>query len=435
LTPSARLAAAAEILDQIAGSRAPAEAELKRWGQAHRFAGSKDRKAIADRVYRCLRARARLAWAMGREDGRALVLGSLSLVDGASLSEIDAAFSGEGYAPEPLTPEERARLEARPGEPPAWVCAGLPDFVARHLERTYGAAWVEEAEALMRPRAPIDLRVNGSKAEVEAVVAELAAEGLRAERTPWSAWGLRLEAEPPPNIQKLAAFREGRVEVQDEGSQIVSWLAGARPGTTVADYCAGGGGKTLALAQALSRDERITRIVALDIDEKRLSNIRPRLARAGVTAELRKIGPDGEGAEDLAQSADLVLVDAPCSGSGTWRRRPEDAARLTEAEVERLHLLQIGILDRAARLVAPGGRLAYVTCSMLSREDEDVVSAFEAARSEFRPLPIGEALASPDVTAAARAGLPALARLNRLRLSPRSSGTDGFFLALYERMR
>lgn len=431
MTPAARLAAAAEILDAIAGSRAPAEAELKRWGQAHRFAGSKDRRAIADRVYRCLRSRARLEWAMGRPDGRALVLGSLALVDGAELPEIESLFAGEGYGPAPLTAEERSRLEARPGEPPAWVAAGLPAFAADDLQRVYGEHWIAEAEALMRPRAPIDVRVNGAKADVEAVIAELAGQGLAAQRTPFSAWGLRLEAEPPPNIQKLAAFREGRIEVQDEGSQAASWLAGAAPGATVVDYCAGGGGKTLALAQALPA----AKIVACDVDQKRLDNIRPRLARAGVEVELRKLGLEGEGVEDLAGQADLVLVDAPCSGSGTWRRRPEEASRLTGAEVERLHSLQIAILDRAARLVKPHGRLAYVTCSILSREDEDTADAFEAGRPEFRPVAISEAMTTLFLTDAARAALPALARANRLRLSPRSTGTDGFFIALYERQR
>jgi 16S rRNA (cytosine967-C5)-methyltransferase len=451
LTPAARLNAAAEILDEINRSRAPAEAALKRWGQVHRFAGSKDRRAIADRVYRCLRARARLAWAMGRDDGRALIIGSLALIDGLPMAGIDAVFSGQGYGPAPLTPEERSRLEQPPGAPPAWVSAGLPDFVAEDFKALFGDDWAAEAEALMRPRAPIDLRVNGAKATVEAVKAELEAEGLAPELTPWSAWGLRLDAEPPPNIQKLAAFREGRIEVQDEGSQVAAWLAGARPGMTVVDYCAGGGGKTLGLAQQLvssssglqslrafrSEDdgEMVGRLIACDVDAKRLSNIKPRLERAGITAEFRELGPEGEGMDDLEGTADLVLVDAPCSGSGTWRRRPEDAWRLTAAEVERLHLLQVAILGRAAQLVKPGGRLAYVTCSMLSREDEASADAFEAAHPDFAPVPIAAALSTPDLTGLARDRLSALAQGHRLRLSPRRSGTDGFFVSLYERTR
>jgi 16S rRNA (cytosine967-C5)-methyltransferase len=430
LTPSARLAAAAEVLDRIAGGRAPAEEVLKAWGREHRFAGSKDRRAIADRVYRCLRGKARLGWAMGREDGRALVIGSLALIDDLPLAEIEALFSGEGYGPSPLKPNELQRLVSAPGEPPAWARAGLPEFVTEDFKATFGDEWAGEAEALMAPRAPIDLRVNTAKGGVEAVEAELRAEGLEPERTPWSAVGLRLKAEPPPNVQKLDAFREGRIEIQDEGSQLAAYLAGAEPGQTVVDYCAGGGGKTLVLAQAVGEGGRL---VACDIVQKRLDNIRPRLARAGVAAELRLLDDIGSGMDDLTSQADLVLVDAPCSGSGTWRRRPEDAWRLTEAEVERLHALQVEILDRAATLVKPAGRLAYVTCSMLSRENEASADAFEAAHPEFRPLAISDRLAAAPFTASARERLAALARGHRLRLSPRNAGTDGFFIALYER--
>lgn len=430
MTPSARLAAAAEVLDRIAGGRAPAEEALKAWGREHRFAGSKDRRAIADRVYRCLRGKARLGWAMGREDGRALVIGSLALIDDLPLAEIEALFSGEGYGPSPLKPNELKRLAAEPGEPPAWAKAGLPEFVTEDFKKTFGEGWAAEAEALMAPRAPIDLRVNTAKTDVTAAMGDLEQAGLKAEATPWSLLGLRLKAEPPPNIAKLDAYRDGYVEIQDEGSQLCAFLAGARPGETVVDYCAGGGGKTLVLAQGVGEGGRL---VACDVVQKRLDNIRPRLERAGVAAELRLIGPGGQGMDDLEGQADLVLVDAPCSGSGTWRRRPEDAWRLTEAEVERLHVLQVAILGRAAKLVKPGGRLAYVTCSMLSRENEASAAAFEAAHPEFKPAPIRDALSGAPLSTAALERLPALANGHRLRLSPRTAGTDGFFIALYER--
>ncbi|MDP8917068.1 MAG: RsmB/NOP family class I SAM-dependent RNA methyltransferase, partial [Pseudomonadota bacterium] len=264
MTPAARLQAAAEILDQIAAGRAPAEAVLKSWGAAHRYAGSKDRRAIADRVYLCLRQRARLAWAGGGEDGRTLVLLSLALSDGLEPPEIEALYSGQGYGPASLSEAERARLTAPPGEPPAWVAAGLPAFAADDLRAQYGEGWPVEAEALLRPRAPIDLRVNGALASRIAVLAELHAEGLAAEPAPYSAWGLRLPSEPPPNVQKLAAFREGRLEIQDEGSQLAAWLAGT--GELVVDYCAGGGGKTLALRQSAPA----ARLVACDVEPKRL---------------------------------------------------------------------------------------------------------------------------------------------------------------------
>ncbi len=468
MTPAARLAAAASVLDSIAQGRAPAEVVLKAWGAANRYAGSGDRRAVADRVYRVLRARGRLVWAMGgREDGRALVIGSLSLIDGLPLDEIEDLHSGDGYGPRPLSKQERARITAGEGDLPGWVAAGLPEFVVEDFKATFGDRWTEEARELMAPRAPIDLRVNTAKAPVETVKAELIAAGLAPEPTPWSARGLRLSSEPPPNVQALEAFKAGQIEIQDEGSQIVTWLAGAgidfTPETVVIDYCAGGGGKTLALAvQGLpdadlnraaalkpagwsptGTDEAAAakaappeagmRLIACDVVQKRLDNIRPRLQRAGVAADLRLIGQNGGGVEEFNGKADLVFVDAPCSGSGTWRRRPEDAWRLKADEIERLHALQLRILAHAAALVKPGGRLVYVTCSMLTRENEATADAFEAAHPGFQPLPVAGLLAAPTLTDAARASLANAASGHRLRLSPASTNTDGFFAALYER--
>jgi 16S rRNA (cytosine967-C5)-methyltransferase len=320
VTPAARLAAAAEVLDRISVSRGSAEQVLKSWGQSNRYAGSKDRRAIADRVYRCLRNRARLAWAGGGESGRTLVLFSLALLDALPLQDIEALYASGGYGPEPLDEDERARLSGVPGAPPAWVSAGLPDFVAEDFQRRFGEDWAAEAEGLMAPRAPIDLRVNSMRGGRDEALAAVAAEALSPEPAPLSAWGLRLPAEPPPDVQKLAAFRDGRVEIQDEGSQIAAWLARAALGETVVDFCAGGGGKTLALAQDMAAEGRL---IACDVEASRIEAIRPRLARAGLSADLRVLGADGEGVEDLRGAADLVFVDAPCSGSGTWRRRPE----------------------------------------------------------------------------------------------------------------
>ena len=431
MTPSARLVAAASILDSITQGRAPADVVIKAWGTANRYAGSKDRRAIAERVYLVLRSRGRLVRAMGgREDGRALVIGSLAFLDQLSLEEIEALHSGDGYGPRPLSKQERSRITAGQGELPGWVAAGLPEFVVEDFKATFGDRWAEEAHALMAPRAPIDLRVNDAAATVDEVEAELKVAGLDVSRTPWSAVGLRMPSEPPPNIQALEGFKAGRFEIQDEGSQVVCWLAGAAPGMTGVDYCAGGGGKTLGLAQAMKAQGKL---VASDVVNKRLENIRPRLQRAGVEAELVLIGQNGGGLEAVNGQADLVFVDAPCSGSGTWRRRPEDAWRLTAEEVEKLHGLQVRILSQATKLVKPGGRLVYVTCSMLARENEASVDAFEAANPDFRPVAVADVLSAPQLSQAAQAKFAELASGARLRLSPASADTDGFFAAVYER--
>ena len=469
MTPAARLAAAIEILDSLAAARTPADQVLKTWGKAHRFAGSGDRRAIAERVYNTLRARAELAWAMGAEDGRALVLGALSRLDGLAPDEIATLFSGEGHAPARLTEAERERLAADPVEPPADAAAGVPAFVAEALWARYGETWAAEAQALTRQRAPVDLRVNGLAGGVEGALRLLALDGIEAERAPWSSLGLRLPPALAPDIQKTRVYSTGWIEVQDEGSQIAAALAGARPGWTVVDYCAGGGGKTLALAAQMQRskpdhqtahprgsgapdlsseepsandlgprfrgDERdMGRLIACDVDRRRLQAIPERLKRAGATAELRLAGPNGEGTEDLAAAADLVLVDAPCSGSGTWRRHPEGAWRLAPEDVARLSGLQQAILARASALVKPGGRLVYVTCSVLRDENEAVAEAFAAAHPDFRPVPIAEAAATPDLTDAARARLAELAEGGHtVQLTPLRTGTDGFFVALFER--
>jgi len=427
LTPAARLQAVADILDLMKGARKPAEEVLKDWGRGHRYAGSKDRRAIADKVYQCLRARERLAFAMGGDSGRALVLGALHLLDGVSVADIEQLYNGEGYAPARLTAAERGHLTAEAGAAPQWLETGLPGFVIDRLKTVYGDTWLAEAEALMLPRAPIDLRVNGDREPIRQGLEML---GYKPALTPFSAFGLRLPAEPPPNIRALPAFRDGVIEIQDEGSQLAAFLAGAQPGMTVVDYCAGGGGKTLALLQAMHGEGRL---VASDVERTRLNNIKPRLGRAGLSADLRQLGAEGEGMEDLEGQADLVLVDAPCSGSGVWRRRPETAHLLNEDEVARLHVLQSAILDRAAKLVKPGGRLVYATCSILPDENEKTADRFEAAHSDFAPRPIAEAAHAAQITPDGGKVLGALAHGNRLRLSPHTTQTDGFFVATYQR--
>ena len=437
MTPAARLQAAADILDQLAGTRATAETVLKQWGQSHRYAGSKDRRAIADRVYRCLRARSRLLWAMQTPErepkqGRVLVLASLVLIDGLPAEDIETLYSGAGYGPQPLTDIEKALLLADKGDMPQWITSGLPQFVVDRFQQQHGDTWTAEATALMLPRAPIDLRVNGAKTTREAMIALLSEEGLSPQATPFSPFGIRLPSEPPPNLVKLDAYQNGLIEIQDEGSQLIAFLAGSGllPGAPkVVDFCAGGGGKTLALVQMMAG---IGDIYACDVVEKRLKAIEPRLQRANASAHfVHFFDPEDDTQLELLKNADLVLVDAPCSGSGTWRRHPEEAHRLDATEVERLHTLQTHILSRAARCVKPGGRLVYATCSVLADENAATADAFEAANPAFDALPIHTLLDTSVIDNGPQ--LAALAHGHRLSFTPHTTSTDGFFIAAYQR--
>ena len=433
MTPGARLQAAIEVLDLIRDSRAPADGVLKAWGREHRFAGSGDRRAIAERVYSTLRARVRLTHLMDGEDGRSLVLGALRHLDGLETAEIEALFTG-GHHPAPVGEAERGLLDRPPPPAPDWVEAGAPEFIVEAFKAQFGDAWQDEAQALILPRAPVDLRVNALRGGTDGALRLLATEDFTAEPTPWSARGLRMPPAAAPDVQKLRAYTGGWIEVQDEASQIAGFLADAKPGELVVDYCAGGGGKTLIFAQCMKAVRGHSgRLIACDVNRKRLDVIPERLNRAGAVAELRPTGPNGEGTEDLTGKADLVFVDAPCSGSGTWRRHPEGAWRLVPASVTRLAALQLEILTRAAKLVRPGGRLAYATCSVLDEENHTVADAFLAAHPEFAPLPIADAARTPNLTDAARTRLAQIAEGHRLLLTPHRTHTDGFFLALFTR--
>jgi 16S rRNA (cytosine967-C5)-methyltransferase len=352
-----------------------------------------------------------------------MVLASLAQSDRLPEPDIEALFSGQGHAPPPLADEEREWLLGLSGE------ARLPAFIEAELKRAFGDDWPAEVGELLQSRAPLGLRVNTLKSDVQTVAEAVFEHGYPFEAARMSAFGLRLQ--PGADVQAFDLFEAGAFEIQDEGSQVAVWLLGAEPGQTVVDYCAGGGGKTLALGQAMQGRGRL---IASDLDPKRLDAVRPRLARAGLAAELRRLDGRGDPMADLRGHADRVLVDAPCSGSGTWRRRPEEAWRLAEDEVKRLHGVQLDVLDKASALVRPGGRLAYVTCSVLPAENGDVAVEFAAAHPDFRPLPVAEAAATEMLTDFARERLAELSHGGHtVQLSPRRTGTDGFFVALFER--
>lgn len=425
MTPSARLSAAIEVLAEIEARRRPVADALKDWGLSHRFAGSGDRAAIAGLTYDALRRRASAAWIMGDDAPRAVLLGALRLARGLDPEAIAALCSGERFAPAPLSDGEVAALAAASlEEAPVHVAGDHPEWIGPALACTFGEDVLPELQALAM-RAPLDLRVNTLKASCEGVAAALG--HLSPAATPHSPWGLRVMPGPdgrPPSIQADPAYLGGEVEIQDEGSQLASLLANARPGETVLDLCAGGGGKTLALAAAMGGTGRL---YASDSDPRRLAPIHERLRRAGLAdVEVRTRRGGVHPVADLDGRMDLVLVDAPCTGSGTWRRHPDAKWRLRPGSLAVRLKEQVAVLDRAADLVRPGGRIVYVTCSVLPQENDEAVAGLLERRPDLAPVSPLDLLRD--------AGLEPLADVVRLaehglQLSPLRTGTDGFYVA------
>ena len=417
MTPSARLQAAIEILDRLQSTSQPADRLLRDWARGNRFAGSKDRAAIAERIFALLRLRNSLSWRMQDQSPRAIVIASL-LAEGKSQEDLETLFDGSRYGPAALTEDERRHIaNPPPDSAPLWVQGEFPAFLQPELERAFGKNLLAETKALAS-RAPVDLRVNSLKASRADVLRQLQSEGYAAEPTVYSPLGIRIPSgEGLSSLSRHALFEAGAFEFQDEAAQIASLLAQARPGEHVLDLAAGAGGKSLALAAAM---ENRGEIVACDIDGKRLFALEPRAARAGVsiirTHVLRGEPPQGP--------FDLVFVDAPCSGSGVWRRQPELKTRLTENRLAELASLQDRLLNQAATCVAPGGRLVYATCSILPRENEDRLAAFLATHPQFR-------LANAAALWRENGGEIDLPTPDDFfHASPYVTGTDGFFTAI-----
>jgi 16S rRNA (cytosine967-C5)-methyltransferase len=428
MTPAARLSAAIELIDTIERNRVPAAGALKEWGTAHRFAGSGDRAAIAGLVWDVLRRRASSAFLMDDDTPRARVLGMLKLERNLDAGAIAALCDGSRFAPQPLSEAERSALASRSLETaPAAVAGDYPEWLDPHLAEVFGEDRALEAAA-MASRAPLDLRVNTLKAKREKVLASTAHLGTKP--TPWSPLGLRIELSADarnPGIHAEEAFIKGLIEVQDEGSQLAALLSAAKPGEQVIDLCAGAGGKTLALAAMMGGKGRL---IATDSDKRQLAPIHERLSRAGVhNCEVRTPKGEADVLSDIKASADLVLIDAPCTGTGTWRRNPDAKWRMRPGALEVRCKDQIEVLDRAARLVKPGGRIAYITCSVLAAENTHQVRAFVARHPEFAAVP-------PSETTAVlwdKAGEFAAATLQwpeGLLMTPRRTGTDGFFVSV-----
>jgi 16S rRNA (cytosine967-C5)-methyltransferase len=432
MTPGARASAAIEVLADIEARRRPASEALKDWSGAHRFAGSGDRAAIGNLVFDALRKRASSAYAMGEDSPRALVMRTLATGWGMTPEEVAALADGSRHAPAPLSEAELAGIarEIPPDDAPVWIGGDYPEWLNEEFARAFGRRAAEEGGALAL-RAPVDLRANTLKATRERVLKALGR--YAPQPTPHSPFGVRIEHRPGPargpHVEAEPGHGKGWFEVQDEGSQVAALLTGVAPRQQIIDLCAGSGGKTLALAAAM---QNTGQLYAYDADRLRLRPIFERLRRAGVrNAQVLPAG-EPEALSPLQGKMDLVVIDAPCTGSGVWRRRPDAKWRLGPQMLEARRAEQVAVLDEGAPLVKPGGRLAYVTCSVLPSENGDQVEAFLGRRPEFKLLPWGrlweEALPSPPLPSADGSS-------DTLQMTPLSHGTDGFFVALLEKSK
>ncbi len=425
---SGRLSAAIEVLDEIFARHNSAAAALHEWGRAHRFAGSGDRSAIGNLVYDALRQKQRLAAQMGTDSSRALVLAVAKSVWGLGVDEIGEAVA-EKFGPGALTDEEKTALQTPlEGKQHYWIEGNFPQWIGPAFKNCFGDGAAIQGNALAQ-RAPVDLRVNTIKSNRAELLTEFEKHG--AIEGPLSPDSVRIPAPQgqnrSPNVEIEAAHGKGWFEVQDSASQIVSLLAGAKPGDTVVDLCAGAGGKTLAMAAAMNNEGKV---YAYDRDKRRLRPIFERLARAGATNVEVIPADQPELLEEMAGTADVVFLDAPCSGTGSWRRKPDAKWRLKQATLDQRIKDQQDVLESGAKLVKPGGKLIYVTCSVLPQENTDQITAFLGKWKNFSLIPVQDIWKQ---TIGTEVPLSADGKKSTLLLTPASHDTDGFFIAVMER--
>jgi len=442
VTPGARVQEAIELLQAIdAAPKAPADRVASGYFRSRRYVGAKDRAAIQGIVYDVLRRRAQLDWWLQRVDiadptPRSRVLACLAKITHWSGEAIEAAFCGERFTPAQLTPLESVALRRltggrkpasdadtidHPDQPPE-VRGNVPGWVAPALAEAFGDRLGDELRALLAP-ATVDLRVNALKTSRAEALSRLRGEGVTAEPTALSPLGLRLVGRKP--LGETGSFQDGLYEIQDEGSQLVALLVDAKPRMRVVDFCAGAGGKALAIAAGMDNKGHV---VACDVSAKRLEASGKRLRRAGVHNVERKLLEDesDKWVKRHKLAYDRVLVDAPCTGIGTWRRNPDGRWSLDPKDLEELVPKQARILASAARLVKPGGRLVYATCSLLPAENGAQIEAFLAANPDFAPVPLKTLW--PTISTG-----PVPCDGPYLHLTPARHGTDGFFAAVLAR--
>lgn len=429
-----RISAAITVLTDVLQRHQPVKIAVRDWGKSARYAGSKDRAWVSGLVLDALRRRNSTAHIMGFDDPRALVLGTLRFVWDWPAQDIEQACYDE-HGPTPLTNAERDALLVTALDPaaPFHVQGDFPEWMTPHMERAFGPDAVAETKA-MAVRADVDLRVNSLKTDSEK--AALPLKTIRGEPSKLLNNAYNIPARDPTlredSIEGIPAFSKGWVEVQDAGSQIAAAAANAKPGEQVLDFCAGGGGKTLALAAQMDGKGQI---YAYDIDGKRLSALVPRLKRSGVH-NVQLVHPsEGTSLDPLIAQMDLVFVDAPCTGTGTWRRKPDSKWRVKPAQLEKRIEDQRQILAEAANYVKPGGRLLYATCSFLIEEDEDRVAEFLSTDARFAEEDAAEAAIASGLLTDPGAAIVRKYRgpTGSVRLTPLRAGTDGFFFAVLRR--
>ncbi len=428
MNPSSRLQAVIDLLDTVLGESRPADGVIAMYFRNRKFFGAKDRRSVGDQIWRILRHRARLSWALGTESpsGRLLVAADLAHYDKRSVDAINGLFSGALHGPYPLATNERRMISQAASrdlaDAPREIKLEMPDWLVEKFDAAFGKQADAELAGL-QGEAPLDIRANILKTTRDAVLEELTGEKLKATPTLLSPMGVRITGRQ--TLGNHSGFKDGRFEVQDEGSQLVSLLAETKPGHAVIDLCAGAGGKTLAMAATMNNTGRI---MACDVSVKRLERAKLRLRRAGVhNATLRVLEANDKWIKRQAESFDRVVIDSPCSGTGSWRRHPDARWHFTSDSLANLTATQDGLLDQAAPLVKVGGRLVYITCSLLPDENEDRIAAFQARHPSFRILPVA------DVWRAVL-GTAAPTEKDTLTLTPASHNTDGFFIALLERI-
>ena len=444
MTPGARVQASIELLGQIAAEAQDSSAVLDAYFRTRRYAGSGDRRAITHQVYENLRHRARLDWWIQRtgvmvdSTPRTRILAQMAVYERTSPDQLVRMFSGTRHCPPTLNNREQELAESLYGRPPMhidmpdWVRLEYPSWMGPSLRNIFGPELEVELQALSQT-APVDLRVNVLKATREQVQSELAKDRIEVEPTPLSPVGLRLQARA--RLGGTHAFKRGLFEVQDEGSQLIALLCGVQPGMTVVDYCAGAGGKTLALAASLgtpggnSKGGPRGRLIACDVSRYRMDRMAPRLKRAGADLVRRQVvtARDDSWVKANHAMADRVLADVPCTGTGAWRRNLDAKWRFQPDDLEHLVEAQRLILEQAASLVAPKGRFIYATCSLLREENEDQVAWFLENIPGFQVLPLADVWSETI-------GGHAPVEGEFMRLSPASTGTDGFFCAVLGRL-